>query len=402
MTKVLYLSHNGMTEPLGQSQVLPYLRGLARGGYTIDLLACEPHGAGPERIVAMKARLAAEHIRYTPLIRRPSHSLMDKLRDSANLLYGAVRRIGLDKQTILHARGQLSAAVAGALRAALPGGRFIFDCRGLLADEYVDMGHWHPGEMRHRLTTAVEQRLFQSADKVVVLTEAFRDEVCGRGGALHGRPDDVAVIPCCADTERFRPDPVARARVRSTLGLSEETPVLLFAGSFARYDMDAALRFLRALRRLSDARFLLLTRSPAKEVLAQAQHLGLHEVTLHRAATPEEVPAYLAACDLAVSYLQRWRSSIATCPTKVGEYLAAGLPTAVTAHVGDGGRLRAPGLYAVNPDDEGALEGLAERMLDELKDASRARAAARQTALGHFSLLHVGVARYRALYEQFA
>jgi len=39
--RALYLSHTGMTEPLGQSQVLPYLRGLARSGWSIDLVAFE-------------------------------------------------------------------------------------------------------------------------------------------------------------------------------------------------------------------------------------------------------------------------------------------------------------------------------------------------------------------------
>ncbi len=30
---ILYISYDGMTDPLGQSQVLPYLKGLAKKGY---------------------------------------------------------------------------------------------------------------------------------------------------------------------------------------------------------------------------------------------------------------------------------------------------------------------------------------------------------------------------------
>ncbi len=38
---VLYISYDGMTDPLGQSQVLPYLIGLSEQGYAFDLISFE-------------------------------------------------------------------------------------------------------------------------------------------------------------------------------------------------------------------------------------------------------------------------------------------------------------------------------------------------------------------------
>src|SRR6476661_419909 len=37
----LFVSIDGMTDPLGQSQVLPYLTGLARKGYKVSIASCE-------------------------------------------------------------------------------------------------------------------------------------------------------------------------------------------------------------------------------------------------------------------------------------------------------------------------------------------------------------------------
>ena len=37
----LYLSYDGISDPLGQSQVLPYLKGLARLGHKIHLISFE-------------------------------------------------------------------------------------------------------------------------------------------------------------------------------------------------------------------------------------------------------------------------------------------------------------------------------------------------------------------------
>ncbi len=42
MTKqILYVSYDGMTDPLGQSQVLPYIEGLSKYGYQYTLISCE-------------------------------------------------------------------------------------------------------------------------------------------------------------------------------------------------------------------------------------------------------------------------------------------------------------------------------------------------------------------------
>ena len=37
--RALYISYDGMTDPLGRSQVLPYLEGLAKRGHEITLVS---------------------------------------------------------------------------------------------------------------------------------------------------------------------------------------------------------------------------------------------------------------------------------------------------------------------------------------------------------------------------
>ena len=39
--KVLYITYDGLTDPLGQSQILPYLKGLAKHGYQFTILSFE-------------------------------------------------------------------------------------------------------------------------------------------------------------------------------------------------------------------------------------------------------------------------------------------------------------------------------------------------------------------------
>ena len=45
MEKILYISYDGMTDQLGQSQVIPYMQGLAKLGQKITILSAEKKDA---------------------------------------------------------------------------------------------------------------------------------------------------------------------------------------------------------------------------------------------------------------------------------------------------------------------------------------------------------------------
>ena len=111
--RALYISHMGMTEPLGQSQVLPYLVGLAREGHEIEILSFEATGTKPEAIEALRARLEDEGMRYRPLVRSASHHLAAKVWESA-LGFGRALELALRKKPeVVHAR-MVYALVVGA------------------------------------------------------------------------------------------------------------------------------------------------------------------------------------------------------------------------------------------------------------------------------------------------
>jgi hypothetical protein len=128
--RALFVAHTGMSEPLRRSQVLPYLRGLARLGWRIDIVCFEPATAEPAELRQLGDELAADGLGYSWARRSPSHTLATKLLESADalrrLLLGALRH----RPRIVHARSHLPAAVAHAVAALSPGARFLFDCRG--------------------------------------------------------------------------------------------------------------------------------------------------------------------------------------------------------------------------------------------------------------------------------
>ena len=86
--RVLFISYNGMLDPLGQSQVIPYLRELARAGVRFTLLSFERSAAfgteGRDRCADLKRQLAAAGIEWHWLRYHQRPSLPATMYDVAN------------------------------------------------------------------------------------------------------------------------------------------------------------------------------------------------------------------------------------------------------------------------------------------------------------------------------
>ena len=82
-----------MTDPLGQSQVIPYLAGLKKHGYNITILSCEKEQvfiAGESRIQAM---LDKEGIKWMPLRYSKTPPVLSTLWDVVKLKKAAKKII---------------------------------------------------------------------------------------------------------------------------------------------------------------------------------------------------------------------------------------------------------------------------------------------------------------------
>jgi len=401
----LYISHNGMLEGLGRSQVLSYLRGLARRGMTIDLLSYELADASRDAIDELRGSLEGSGVHWTPLVRHRDTRLVVKVQESA---YGALRALGkalAHRPDIVHGRSYLPTAVADVVATIVPRARLLFDCRGLLGDENVDAGHWTNDRLEYRLVKQYERRAFRRAEGVVFLTHAL--ERWAREHDWVTARTEVAVIPCCVDLDEFRFDADARARVRAELGIAERL-VLVYSGSLGSWYREAEIAQLAGIAKKRAGRpiaFLLLTPSPPAELtrMLRAEGLADDEIVV-RKLRPSQMPAYLSAGDLGISFIKSCFSKKASSPTKVAEYLACGLPVVLNGDIGDQADLAAERETCVvvsRFDEEGALEAAVDRGLALASRPLAQRVAeGRAVADARFGLERVGVTRYAALYER--
>jgi glycosyltransferase involved in cell wall biosynthesis len=402
---VLFISYNGMLDPLGQTQVLPYLRELAKRGVKFTLLSFERAGAftreGAAKCEQLRSELQAQGIEWHWLRYHQRPSLPATIYDVLQGIRKASSLIQRNSVEMIHARGHIPATIALALKKRFPI-KLIFDVRGLMAEEYVDAEHWRKDSLPYRITKATERSVFAQTDAVVTLTERIWPIIRDWDG-LRGRTPHHEVIPCCVDLERFQFSEHERARRRSELGLTDQFTIV-YSGSLDGWYLTEKMAdfFASVVRANPRAHMLWLTNGSPERVreLMRSRDIATENYSVLSVAA-REVPSYLAAADAGLAFIKRCVSKLASSPTKNGEYLACGLPLILNAGIGDSDALidrwEAGVLIRDFTDQEFAA---AARDIEAMVAAPDARGSARRVAEQVFHLEKVGGERYAALYER--
>lgn len=387
---VLYISYDGMLEPLGQSQVLAYLERLA-ADRSIDLISFEKKSDWADKAAraSIHERCRAAGIRWHPMRyhKRPSAlaTAWDIAAGSAFAVAIALRH----RPAIIHARSYVAGLIALSVKRATAA-KFLFDMRGFWADERVDGGLWPKGGRLYRTAKRAEDKLLRSADHIVTLTHASVDEL-ERLPALAERKPPITVIPTCADLERFVPS-AERPQGPFTIGH------IGAVGTW--YLLDEMVESFKALRQhLPDARWLIVNRGEHELVRAALDRHGVSSSDVDLiSASPAEMPALIGRLHAGMAIIRPAYSKIASAPTKLAEYLGCGIPCLGNSGVGDMQAIldgHDVGIVLHSFDEPSLLAGTRE-LIDLARDPSVADRC-RHVALSLFSL-NSGVAAYRQVY----
>jgi glycosyltransferase involved in cell wall biosynthesis len=402
---VLFISYNGMLDPLGQTQVLPYLRELAKRGVRFTLLSFERAGAfspdGAAQCEKLRSELESQGIEWHWLRYHQRPSVPATIYDVLAGIRKASSLIQRNRVEMIHARGHIPATIALALKKRYPI-KMIFDVRGLMAEEYVDAKHWRKDSLPYRITKATERSVFAETDAVVTLTQKIWPIIREWDG-LRGRTLHHEVIPCCVDLERFRFSEEERTRRRSELGLTDQFTIV-YSGSLDGWYLTETMAdfFAQVVRRNPRAHLLWLTNGSPERVkeLMKSRDVGVENFSVLSVAAAE-VPSYLAAADAGIAFIKRCVSKLASSPTKNGEYLACGLPLILNEGIGDSDALISEWQAGVLITDFTEADfATAAANIEAMARVPGAREKARRIAEQVFHLERVGGERYASLYER--
>lgn len=397
----LFISYDGLTDPLGRSQILPYLQGLVTRGHRIRIISCEK----PDKLRAEGDKLmtlcSKVGIGWHPLPYHKQPPILSSIYDVTRMSQLAARLHRAEPVDLVHCRALLP-ALAGLHMRDRFGVQLLFDTRAFWADEKVDGGYWDRSSLVYgsvyRYFKRKESELYATSDQVVVLTRAAERELLAqpefrdRGNRLH-------VIPTCVDFDHFPlATPERRRAGRAKLGISDDRAVLCYLGSLGgNYMLSEMLDLYRAYRdQRRGALFLFVTRDDPAMIRSSAASRGVldHELMI-RPAGRDEVPEMLAAVDVGVAFKQPVYSSRACSPTKLGEMLAVGVPVIANRGVGDVEQVLGETGTGVVVNGFGAAE--LSRAVSDVLSITMERKAIRRAATGIFDL-DDGVKAYDRIY----
>ena len=344
MKKILYISYDGMTDPLGQSQVLPYLTALSKEGYQFTILSFEKANRYDKEKSIIERICAGASIYWVPLTFTKRPPVLSKIYDRWRLKRKAEQLFRESRFDMIHCRSYI-AAEAGLLLKKKYGARFLFDMRGFWADEKVDSGQWNQQSLFFRRVyrhyKSKEKEFLQNADAIVSLTEAARLELLAKE---EYRNLLIDVIPCCADLAHFNYHTIkadVAPRLKEQLGIRPEYKIITYLGSVGGWYMIEEMFsfFKRLLERQPEFMMLMLTKDAPDLVRKQAIASGVpvdRLVILYSGRN--ELPGYISLSDCSIFFIKPTYSKIASSPTKHAELMGMGVPV-ICNNIGDTGRI---------------------------------------------------------------
>lgn len=334
----LYITFDGLSDPLGQSQILPYLSGIAANGFHIHILSCEKKerlNKEKETILSLIGNLP---ISWDYILYDEEGGVISRLRyiRRINRMADKIRK---EKEIrLVHCRSYLASltGLSFKLRYKIP---FIFDMRGFWADERIDGGIWKKSKVLENFFYTYfkkkEKQFVLRSDAIVSLTNSAVKELSTRFPTeLIARK--TTVIPCCTNTELF-----SKQAVKLTIEVptfSSADHLLIYTGSigtwyYTREMIDCVLAWKEF---IPEIKLLILT----KDLEALANILTSYsaeqkKIVISASCSHRDVAAYLSLAKAAIFFIKPSYSKIASSPTKMAECWAMDLPIITNPGIGD-------------------------------------------------------------------
>lgn len=397
---LLYVTFDGVLQPLGFSQVARLLIALSKAGWNYRLLSIERVSDLEDRSKVERVRSAfdANGIVWDPI---PVTLSGSALRAAEALVRTAARMRHHFRRSdigLVHARGYQATLLSR--RLGLP---YLFDARGCWIEERTD---WFSRAPAYAAGKLIERGLVMGARGIVTLTELHRSDLVELFG--YHEPSRALAIPTCADYDQFTIPNAKPGKPHHAHAIPEELQkrlrgkiVVAMVGSLnSSYLVKESISLVRhAIARDRRVHLLILSQQGDAYQQLLAQCAVPPDAYTVAAARHDEMPEWMRWIDWGFLLLPELASKRGSMPTKLAEFFATGVR---------------PIAYGCNSEMMGwvrrarsgiVLDGVDENSLHEAsQEIVRARDAndlshARDVTAEHFSL-RSAVRRYAQLFDE--
>ncbi|MFN0188046.1 MAG: glycosyltransferase [Bacteroidia bacterium] len=341
--KILYISYDGMTDPLGQSQVLPYLCGLSEKGYIIHLISAEKATRFSKYEGDIQNICNNFKIKWYPVPYSKNPPILSTLYDIKKIKSKSIELQSKLKFDLVHCRSYIPSIIGVSLKRKfmIP---YIFDMRGFWVNEKVDGTIWNINNPIFKFVFKYmkkrEIEFFIESDRIVSLTKMAIptiNSIVAKGDLSY----KITVIPCCVDVNHFDRSMVNRVDAetwKSKLNIQSTDYILSYLGSLSTWYLpEEMLKFFMTFRiKVPHAKFLIITTEDAQPFIKMAKKIGVPlDSLIFTSSNRNDLPALLSLSNSSIFFIKPAFSKIASSPTKLGELLSMGIPVICNTGIGD-------------------------------------------------------------------
>lgn len=403
--KILFISYDGMTDPLGQSQVIPYLQGLSKNGFQLFILSCEKQSTFLQNETAVKKMLVGYNIQWVPIDYNKKPPVLSTIKDIIKLKKKAKQIHLLYGIDMVHTRPGIPALVGLWMKQTM-GIKFLHDIREFYAESRVDGGMWNMNNLLYKIVYRYfikkEKEQVAMCDGIVCLTYAAEKIIRQLPEYKSNIP--LAVIPCSADMQLFNPSTInteQKQQLQNELNIGEKDFIISYLGSIGGWYMTSEmLRFCKCLSdKIPQARFLFISPHLHDVITSEGAKYGLPaDKLIVKHGKRAEVPALLSLSNFSIFFIKPCYSKLSSSPTKHGEIMAMGIPVITNSGVGDVKEIvnKYNGGYVLDDFTDKAFDVVIDSILcSKSFDANEIRSGAKA-----FYSLEKAVEKYTAIYRK--
>jgi len=258
-----------------------------------------------------------------PLPNRKSH---ERMRNYASFcLSAALRGLTIPRPDVIIATSpQILVGISGWWLAFSRQVPFVFEVRDLWPESLIAVGVGREDSLLHHSVAGIAGFLYDHADRIVVVTPAFKDRLM-RDWRVPA--DKIAIVENGVETDLFSPA-IGGDYVRKQFGL-EGRFVASYIGTMGNaHGLETLLDSAAALQsQRSDVLFLLIGEGAEKDrIKSLAQSRALTNVKFLDQQPREKIPACIAASDACLVLLKKTDVFKTVIPTKMLEFMSCARP----------------------------------------------------------------------------
>ncbi len=337
--KVLYCTYDGLLDPLGQSQILPYLFKFKSFIYKLNVISFEKKKL-ISKTEKLNKQLRNQNINWKHFFFTNKLFFIGKAFDYLKIFLYIIYALFFKNIDIVHSRGYFPIIFIFLLK-KFKKFKLIFDMRGFWFDEKKDCGAINENSFfqnkLYLFLMNIEKYLLKYSDVIIVLTHKAKTEIMNK---YNIKDNKIFVIPCCSDYNFFKPLEFSSKIInKQKFNINKNDKVIAYLGSLGTwYMLDEMIQFFENLLSINQNFYFLIISNDSNikiKNIISSKNLSLGNRIILTNCERDKLPNVLGCADLLISFIKPYYSKIASSPTKFAESLAMGIPVVSNKGIGD-------------------------------------------------------------------